>query len=429
MVRPPIFYGWYIVLACGVVAFYSWGLGFYGLGVYLQALHTLHGWPTSLISAAITVYYVASAAVGLIVGGIIDRRGAAPVIVFGAVVMGLSIVALSFITVWWQLFAVFLLMSTSLASLSTTTIGGTLLPWFNQRRGRAMALALIGPSVGGMVLVPLLVYLAEHHGFRTATVVTALLLWLSVLPLAAFVIKRRPQDLGLLPDGMKEPEQGSGVDNASASPPTGHQWTRVGALRTLSFWIIAIPFALGFVAQVGFLVHQLAFLQPSLGQTQAAFTVSATTLVALVGRLVLGLLSDYVDRRLLAAGCVTIQGLALALMATVPSPGVLLLGSMAFGLGVGILITLPPLLTQEEFGTSSFGTVFAMVNGAMQVGVALGPTIVGVLRDRWGGYEGALYVLAAIDAIAMVLILCGRELRGTEVQGHESAPANSVSSV
>ena len=52
--RPPIFFGWYIVLACGAVAFYSWGLGFYGQGVYLPALHTLHGWPTSLMSAAIT---------------------------------------------------------------------------------------------------------------------------------------------------------------------------------------------------------------------------------------------------------------------------------------------------------------------------------------------------------------------------------------
>lgn len=185
-----------MVLACGVVAFDSWGLGFYGQGVYLQALHTLHRWPTSLISAAITCYYLGSAAVGLIVGGLIDRRGTTPVIAFGAIVMGLGIMALSVIAVWWQLFAVYLLMSTSLASLSTTTIGGTLLPWFNQRRGRAMALALIGPSVGGMVLVPLLVYLTAHYGFCTATMVAALLLWGSVLPLAAFVIKRKPRIWG-----------------------------------------------------------------------------------------------------------------------------------------------------------------------------------------------------------------------------------------
>lgn len=152
------------------------------------------------------------------------------------------------------------------------------------------------------------------------------------------------------------------------------------------------------------------------------------TLVALVGRLGLGLLSDYVDRRFLSAGCVTIQGLALVLMASVPSPGILLLGSMIFGLGVGILITLPPLMTQEDFGSASFGAVFAMVNGAMQVGVALGPSIVGVLRDRWGGYEGALYVLAAIDALAMALIVSGRELRGAEGQRHESTATKSVSS-
>ena len=425
MPGTPIFHGWYVVLACGVVAFYSWGLGFYGLGVYLQALHARHGWPTSLISAAITAYYVASAAIGLIVGGIVDTRGATPVIAFGAVVMGLSIVTLGTITASWQLFAVFLVMSTSLASLSTTTIGGALLPWFNERRGRAMALALTGPSVGGMVLVPVLVFLTERHGFRAATIVAALLLWITVLPLTAFVIKRRPQDMGLLPDGMNAPAQGGGAVDTRAEPAAGPRWTRRAALRTASFWIIAVPFSLGFVAQVGFLVHQLVFLQPSLGRTRAAFAVSATTLVALVGRLVLGVLSDRVDRRLLSAGCVMIQSMALALMATVPSPAALWFGSMAFGLGVGILITLPPLLTQEAFGTASFGTVFAMVNGAMQVGVALGPSIVGVLRDLWGGYEGPLYVLAALDGLAMVVVLWGRGL-STGAPRRESTPVKTA---
>jgi MFS family permease len=100
-------------------------------------------------------------------------------------------------------------------------------------------------------------------------------------------------------------------------------------------------------------------------------------------------------------------------MAALPFPGALLLGSVTFGLGVGMLITLPPLLVQEEFGTASFGTVFAMVNGAMQVGVAWGPSIVGVFRDRGGGYEGALWALVAIEATAVVLVLSGWRLRTT----------------
>ena len=423
LVRPRIFYGWYIVLSCGVVAFYSWGLGFYGLGVYLKALHTVHGWPTSLISAAITLYYIASAALGLVIGGVVDRRGGKPVIVFGTLVMGASIVALGFLTAWWQLFAVFLVMSSSLASLSTTTIGGTLLPWFKERRGLAMASAMMGPSIGGMVLVPLLVYLTAQQGFRVATAIAAFLLWMSLLPLAAFVIKRRPEDLGLLPDGAKEAAQGGG---AAVGPPR-RTWTRREALHTFSFWIIAIPFSLGFVAQVGFLVHQLTFLEPSLGETPAAFAVSMTTFAALLSRIVLGVASDYLDRWLLAAGCVTIQGFALALMATTQSSWALLAGSVGVGIGVGTLITLPPLLTQEAFGTASFGTVFAMVNGALQVGVALGPTIVGLLSERWGGYEGALYVLATIDAIAMITMLAGRALPQGQVGGPDSGSAESPS--
>jgi len=339
------------------------------------------------------------------------------VLAFGAIVMGLGIVALSVIAHWWQLFAVYLLMSTSLASRSTTTIGGTLLPCFDQRRGRALALALMGSSVGGMVLVPLLLYLTTRSGFRTATVVAAPLLWGSLLPLVAFVIKRKPQDLGLLPDGMSAAEAGAGPVDVPGVREAGHQWSSVGALRSMSFWTIALPFHLGFIAQGGFLVHQLTFLQPSLGQTQAAFAVSATSAAALAGRLVLGFLSDYVDRRLLAVGCVTMQGLALALMAALPLPGALLLGSVTFGLGQGMLITLPPLLVQEEFGTASFGTVFAMVNGAMQVGVGVGPSIVGVLRDQGGGYHGALWVLVGIEAMAAVVVWCGRGLRESRSPG------------
>lgn len=174
-------------------------------------------------------------------------------------------------------------------------------------------------------------------------------------------------------------------------------------------------------------MHQLTFLAPFLGATRAAFAVSATTFAALGSRIVLGIVSDYLDRRLLSAGCVTIQGLALALMATTQSPWALLVGSVGVGIGVGILITLPPLITQEAFGTSSFGTVFAMVNGAMQVGVALGPTIVGVVSERWGGYAGALYVLAAIDAIAMITILGAHALQRGRARSLQPRSAEGAS--
>ncbi|MGI8552582.1 MAG: MFS transporter, partial [Dehalococcoidia bacterium] len=196
-----LFYGWYMVAACAVVAFYAWGLGFYGLGVYLNVFHRQYGWSVGFISLTVTGYYLAGAAAVIPIGSIIDRRGPRGVIVYGCLAMGAGVAALGFVSARWQLIAVYLVMSTGWASMSTTAISSTLLPWFNRRRGRALTLALCGASLGGMALVPLLVALTQAYGFRVATSLAALLLWASVLPLALFVVKRGPQDLGLLPDG------------------------------------------------------------------------------------------------------------------------------------------------------------------------------------------------------------------------------------
>jgi MFS family permease len=125
-----------------------------------------------------------------------------------------------------------------------------------------------------------------------------------------------------------------------------------------------VPFALALAAQVGFIVHQISLLEPYLGEGHAALTVSATTVAALLGRIALGLLSDRVDLRSLSAVNIGAQGAALAMMAMWPSPVVFVAASLVFGLGVGNLITLPPLLAREEFGQRSFGTVFGLVVGA-----------------------------------------------------------------
>ena len=134
-------------------------------------------------------------------------------------------------------------------------------------------------------------------------------------------------------------------------------------------------------------------------------------MAALLGRIALGLLSDRVDLRKLAAVNIGAQGAALAMMAAWPSPTALVAASLVFGLGVGNLITFPPLLAREEFGQRSFGTVFGLVGAATQAGVALGPGLMGVLYDVLGSYRTALWCLVALEAVAAVSILGGRAPR------------------
>lgn len=409
----PLYRGWLVVIACGVVATFSWGLGFYGLGVYLHALHRLHGWSTGLISMAVTVYYALSAVCLVFVGALIDRHGPRGVLTYGVVAMAGAVALLGQITAPWQLFAVYLVLATAWACLSLTGISSTLLPWFGRRQGLAMTLALTGASVGGMVLVPILVALVQRRGFPAATATVGAALLVIGLPLVVFVIRGRPTAAEVAGEIA-----GAG---AAVAPREGsrqsREWTRQEVLRVPLLWSLMVPFALSLAAQVGFLVHQISVLEPLVGESHAALTVSATTIAALVGRVALGVLSDRVDLRRLSAVNIGVQGASLAAMAVWPSPGVVVAGSLVFGLGVGNLITLPPLLAREEFGQRSFGTVFGLVGAATQTGVAVGPGLVGLLRDALGSYQPALWCLVGLEGLAVGAVLWGGALRDAPGRG------------
>jgi MFS family permease len=403
----PLYRGWSVVIACGILASFSWGLGFYGLGVYLHALNHLHGWSTGLISVAVTVYYSLSAGCLVVVGGLIDRHGPRGVLTYGVVTMAAAVALLGMITAPWQLFVVYVVMATSWSCLSSTGLSSTLLPWFGRRQGLAMTLALTGASVGGMVLVPILVTLVQRHGFPFATAAVSLALLAIGLPLVWLVIGGRPTPAQVVIE--------LGRDGAAAEAGEGARqskvWTRQEVLRVPLLWTLMVPFALALAAQVGFLVHQISVLEPYLGESHAALTVSATTVAALLGRIAIGVLSDRVNLRRLSAVNIGAQGAALAVMAAWPSPTALVAASLVFGLGVGNLITFPPLLAREEFGQRSFGTVFGLVGAATQAGVALGPGLMGLLHDLLGSYQTALWCLVALDGVAAVSVLGGRALR------------------
>lgn len=207
-----------------------------------------------------------------------------------------------------------------------------------------------------------------------------------------------------------------------AAPYSG--WYVVAACATIAcfswgfvflFWTIAVPFALALAAQVGFIVHQISLLTPALGEARAALAVSATTVAALIGRLGFGLLADQWDPRVLSAWNIGIQAAALAAVAAFPTPVVLYAGNLVVGLAVGNMITLPPILTRDEFGSHAFGTIFGMVSAASQAGLAFGPALIGLIRDTRGSYQPALWVLVALEVLAIAGVLWGRTLRGPRV--------------
>lgn len=379
-------YGW-VVVACGfAVALFGWGLGFYGPGVYLAALHARHGWPMSLIASAVTVYYLASATWIIFAGDAIERFGARRIVMSCAGFMALGVALLPAAAAPWHVFVAFGVMSFGWAGMSGAAVNALVAPWFDEKRGLAISLALNGSSCGGIFVTPLIVYLIERFGFATGVRLAAAGMLVLMVPIALAL--RRP------------PSHGS---RARVAP-----LNRAEIARTRAFLTLAIPFALGLLAQVGLLTHQVSYLLRFFETQAAAFAVSLTTIAAVTARTLTGLFIDRLDPRAVCAGNFAVQIAGLAVLLGAESPPPVYLGWIVFGLGVGNLVTLPSIVVQAEFPREAFSRVISLIIGLNQFTFAFGPAILGALRDWSGDYRAAFGFCMALQGLAAGIVLAGR---------------------
>jgi len=395
------FYGWNVVAATFVMALFTFGLGFYGLTVYVATLQRLHGWSASTVSAPVTVYYVAGALLTTAIGSVYERFGPRLVVVGASVVMAGGIMALGLVTRPWQLYPVFLVMAVGWGSMSGAAINIILAPWFERRRGLAVSVAFNGATLGGVTVAPVLIPLIAVLGFTRALVIAGLVSFGAVIAVAAAVMRRGPEALGLGPDGEAAPSAVAAPGVAAA-----RRW-RGDALRTWRFWSVSAPFALGLAAQVGVLTHLVALVTPAVDAGGAARAVGTTTAAALIGRLLTGIVVDRLNRRAVASATLVIQMLGLAVLTWLPSATAVYVGCALFGLGVGNLTTLPGLILAVEWPRERFSALVGLAVGINQFTFAFGPSLVGVIRDRVGGDALALAACATLQALAAVMILLG----------------------
>ena len=395
------FYGWNVVAATFVMALFTFGLGFYGLTVYVATLQRLHGWSASTVSAPVTVYYVAGALLTTALGSVYERFGPRLVVVGASVVMAGGIMALGLVTRPWQLYPVFLVMAVGWGSMSGAAINIILAPWFERRRGLAVSVAFNGATLGGVTVAPVLIPLIAVLGFTRALVIAGLVSFGAVIAVAAAVMRRGPEALGLGPDGEAAPSAVAAPGVAAA-----RRW-RGDALRTWRFWSVSAPFALGLAAQVGVLTHLVALVTPAVDAGGAARAVGTTTAAALIGRLLTGIVVDRLNRRAVASATLVIQMLGLAVLTWLPSATAVYVGCALFGLGVGNLTTLPGLILAVEWPRERFSALVGLAVAINQFTFAFGPSLVGVIRDRVGGDALALAACATLQALAAVMILLG----------------------
>jgi MFS family permease len=399
--------GWRVTAVCFVVAMFCWGFGLYSHGIYLAELQRRFGWSTSLISGATTAYYLLTASLVVFVSDAILRFGPRRIFLTGTCCLGSAVALLAFIAAPWQLYLVYLIMAVGSAAMHVGAITNVLGLWFDRQRGLAISLALNGASSGGIFVAPTLIVAIAETGFPAAMIGAATVMAAILIPAIAIGIDRPP--IRTDATGVFLPHGGlrSGAGSASAPP----RWTRAEALRSLAFWSVAGPFALALMAQVGFFVHQIAFLEPVIGRTQAGLTVALLTAMAIVGRLALGVSVLRLDLRRVTAVSLLSQAAALFAMTQTTNAAALFIACAIFGLSAGNLVSLPALIIQREFEASSFGMVVGLSTAIGQFTYAFGPGLLGVVRDATGGYTAAFALCMMLQLTAAGAIQMSRPQR------------------
>lgn len=383
--------GWRIVAVCFLLATFGWGLGFYGQSVYVAELQRARGWPTTLISAGTTFFYLFGALLVVFVGEAVRNYGPRVCLVAGTLAMAAAAVAIGAVREPWQLYLANAVLAFGWAGTSLAMITNTISLWFDHKRGMAISLALNGASFGGIVGVPLLVALIGHVGFASAMYAAAGAMLVLLVPVILLLVGRPPDRHGWHATTKAKPQSSSQI--------------RAWALRDVGFLTVTIAFALVLFAQVGFIVHLISFLDPVIGRERAAVAVAVLTAMAVVGRVLFSLVIDRLDQRLASALSFLSQAAALLVVINLHNDYVLIAACAVFGFSVGNLITLPSLIVQQEFDSAAFGVLISLNTAINQVTYAFGPGVVGALRDWSGGYSLPFYLCIALEVMAAALIM------------------------
>lgn len=400
-------YGWWITLGVSVLMFATVGVGYYGLAVFLRPLQEENGWSNTVVSGATGLYFTVSGITGFLLGPFVDRLGPRRFLIIGVLLVGLSAIALGSVSSIAGLFAVYLVQAVAFGMAGSVPINSILARWFVTRRAQAMSISATGVSMGGIILSPLGSWMVGVGGVSLAAPVMGVLVLVVGLPIALWVLVWNPSDVGLTPD-LGSPVVGAN-QKALGDDVQLRVWTRASAARTLPFWAILIAFLLVLMAQTGFLLHQIAFLEDRLGSREAAaLALSTTALGSVVARLAVGRFADRVDKVLLSVALFVIQGVSVLGVLAFTDPVATYGFVLVIGFTIGNIYMMQTLLVAEKFGLVSLGTVLGVIGLAVQVGSGVGPFVVGWMEDASGSYQLPFTISALVTLGSAVIILLAR---------------------
>jgi len=393
-----LFYGWWIVAVAFLCFFAADAFGMYTFGLFIGPMSREMGWTTVMITGALTLRSVTAALTGPIVGPLADtKHGARMLMSIGVLVAGGVAIAVSRAHALWQFYLFYgifgALAMVGFGGLVTNTI---ISKWFILKRGRALGISAMGVSISGMVFVPLVHHLISNYGWRNTLVIVGLLIWAFTFIPVVMLVRRRPEDMGLRPDGEAPVpvDAGNGrLEEASTQAYEEEIWTLGEALRTKSLWLLLIATNVTGLSLTGGMIHFVPYLQSNgFSSDIAAGAMTVFALACAVVKVPWGIVAERFNVRYCIIvgyiGC----AVALAILLNSTNVSLVFLYAVIYGLALGGNMVLRDLIYANYYGRTFLGTIRGVIMPVGLVSMAGGPLFAAWLKDTTGSYRLAYYI-------------------------------------
>lgn len=398
--RFSFYYGWLIVAVLGITEMTSWGVLYYAFSVVFKPLQTELGWSQSTITGGFSLAILMSGIAAVPIGRWLDQYGARVIMTIGSCAGVLLVVAWSRVTTIGGFYAVWLLAGVVTAAVFYESAFTVVANWFIYKRGQALTLLTFGGGLASVVFVPLTEWLVRLYGWRPALLILAAILAVVTVPLHALVLRRRPADMGLLPDGEPPPAPSATTIRAKTSV------TLQTAVYEPAFWWLSAGFSASVFASISVTLFLIPYLT-SRGFT-TAFAAAALGLLGgsqIPGRLVFTPLGNKVSRGLLTAVLFAMQAVALLVLIAFPTQTGVLIFAVLFGSGAGASSPARAALLADRYGALHYGSISGVQALVMTVAKAAAPVGMGLLYTATGSYQPVLWTLVGVSGTAVISLL------------------------
>lgn len=423
MTTARVFYGWYVVVMALLANFMSTGVGFYIFNAFMKPLSATQGWTRAEINMAPAIGGVVGLVSMLLYGTLVMRTGPRILMTIGAMVSGLSFAVLGQVNAIWQFYLIYIVLFFANGAMGGIVANTAVNNWFEKKRGKALGLATTGVSLSGAVLPLVAMVLIEHMGLAYAFTGIGFSICL-VSPLAWLVVRNRPEDHGLHPDGNStaeshdraesqmgylEFEGGMPLEVVESFHQKKTHWTFKSAFRSKVFWQLGIAFAFSLMGIAG-VMFQLAPRFEDLGfeKASAIYMMSLTALIGAVGKYTWGALCDRFNPSSVVAVLMFANALGLALALIPDSTPAMVLFIVVFGFAMGGIVSTTPVMIAHIFGRDAYASV-ARFQGLLSRLLLLGYVIMGQSFARTGSYDAAYIIFIGLDLVALALIMSIRK--------------------